>query len=142
MSNEKSAAALRQKFLTEHAFDILNEYAQVAKGDKEKFEGTNSVVRGEVWDLTKKLVLAAKDREKLDATTKESVLHLLADGKINIQEAKELFEMLTLDGLSGGNVTPTVNISVSQGAVPTKESFEKDRAIRMKLLEAEKAADE
>lgn len=91
---------LRQKFLSEIAEFILEEYSRSARGVDE-FSSSSSVAREEIWDIAKQLILEASDPTPLakltdgDITQRvDAVLEEVATGDLTPAEGKKLIGLL------------------------------------------------
>ena len=91
---------LRQKFLSEAAEYILDEYIKSAKGVS-KFQSSNATAREELWELVKSAIQQADDPTPLakltdgDITQRvDAVLSEVASGELTPDEGKKLIGLL------------------------------------------------
>ncbi len=87
-----NAQTLRKKFLDENAEYILEQYTSVLRGGE--YEARNAKAMTQAVDMMLDLIMTAKDTDKIAVKTTAEVVALLGKGKISIEQALRLMELL------------------------------------------------
>ena len=90
----KTPAELRAYFVNK-AKPRMDEYIWSALGTSE-LSSNNNDARNETWGLLRDIINSAGNITKLDAENTHDVITMLKDGKISIQDAKALMDMLSI----------------------------------------------
>ena len=94
-SGKKNSSALRQKFMDEIGFDLLEEYSKVIKG-KDDFKSKNVKARESAFELVKSIISSVGDTHALEIATTANVIDCIKQGSITFLEAKQLMDMLSI----------------------------------------------
>ncbi len=90
------SSELRKKFLNEYGGFLLDEYGAVVKGTA-TFASLLTKPREDMWDLLKDIISKASDVDRLTAKSTSEVIHLLGKGKVSIDQAMKLMELLKVE---------------------------------------------
>lgn len=86
---------LRATFV-EKVAPFVGAMVEVARGDSGKvLRCLDKDVSSKVWSLAEKIIASADDLKAMEANNVADVLSLLKSGKISVQDAKDLMEIMT-----------------------------------------------
>lgn len=88
-----TAADLRKHFMEEYAQDLLDLYGQAALGEGTFFKTINEARQG-MFSTLQTMLQQAGDLQKLNAQSTKGVIDALSAGKITINDALKMMELL------------------------------------------------
>ena len=98
------AEAIRKKFVQDNAEKLLEELKAVLDGTGE-FSSKSGIWLGYAFERISKMVDAADDIRVIEATNTKEVLSALSKGRITVDQAKDLMQLLKaqadIEGSSG-----------------------------------------
>lgn len=83
---------IRKKFLNDHAEFVIDKYGAFIRGERDEECCLTSL--NKMWTLLEKIIVDAKDIDAITAQSAVDVIALLKDGKVDVEVAVKLMELL------------------------------------------------